>query len=175
MLRPKMFKWICLFGITGMVVCAGGQSVAAESDVGVFEIAAWKQDIAMGTASTTRDVTNVKTSSLPTTRDITSEKIMSLPVTNVADILLTLGSTSRGDDRFHIRGTRTCTLIYIVEDVVMSDPLGAERNLTSADLWTLKEGLYGDTGGFLDELRSDLKLRFDLDENGAVDSYKTDD
>ena len=59
-----------------------------------------------------------------TKRDVSAEKIKTLPVTNVGDIIaMTPGVTVR-NDRFHIRGGRSSEVLYNVDGVSMSDPLG---------------------------------------------------
>ncbi|HUU46602.1 MAG TPA: carboxypeptidase-like regulatory domain-containing protein, partial [Acidobacteriota bacterium] len=59
-----------------------------------------------------------------TKRDVTAEKIRTLPVTNVADILKTQAGVSVRNDRFHVRGGRSTELLYNVDGVSMTDPLG---------------------------------------------------
>jgi outer membrane receptor protein involved in Fe transport len=59
-----------------------------------------------------------------TKRDVTAEKIKTLPVTNVGDILKTQVGVTVRNDRFHIRGGRSTELLYAVDGVTLSDPLG---------------------------------------------------
>lgn len=66
-----------------------------------------------------------------TKRDVTAEKIKTLPVTNVGDILKTQVGVTVRNDRFHIRGGRSTELIYAVDGVTLSDPLGG-RGATAA-------------------------------------------
>ncbi|HWO58300.1 MAG TPA: carboxypeptidase-like regulatory domain-containing protein [bacterium] len=66
-----------------------------------------------------------------TKRDVTAEKIKTLPVTNVGDILKTQVGVTVRNDRFHIRGGRSTELVYAVDGVTLSDPLGG-RGATAA-------------------------------------------
>lgn len=66
-----------------------------------------------------------------TKRDVTAEKIKTLPVTNVGDILKTQVGVTVRNDRFHIRGGRSTELLYAVDGVTLSDPLGG-RGATAA-------------------------------------------
>ncbi len=66
-----------------------------------------------------------------TKRDVTAEKIKTLPVTNVGDILKTLVGVTVRNDRFHVRGGRSTELLYAVDGVTLSDPLGG-RGATAA-------------------------------------------
>jgi len=66
-----------------------------------------------------------------TKRDVTAEKIKTMPVVNVGDILKTTAGVTVRNDRFHIRGGRSSELIYTVDGVSMTDPLGG-RGATQA-------------------------------------------
>jgi outer membrane receptor protein involved in Fe transport len=66
-----------------------------------------------------------------TKRDVTAEKIKTLPVTSVGDILKTQVGVTVRNDRFHIRGGRSTELLYAVDGVTLSDPLGG-RGATAA-------------------------------------------
>ncbi len=66
-----------------------------------------------------------------TKRDVTAEKIKTLPVTNVGDILKTQVGITVRNDRFHVRGGRSTELLYAVDGVTLSDPLGG-RGATAA-------------------------------------------
>ncbi|MBI3872313.1 MAG: TonB-dependent receptor [candidate division Zixibacteria bacterium] len=59
-----------------------------------------------------------------TKRDVTAEKIKTLPVVTIGDILKTQVGVTVRNDRFHIRGGRSSELLYTVDGVSMSDPLG---------------------------------------------------
>jgi hypothetical protein len=165
MARSKMFNWICFIGVTSLVACVGRQGIAAGSDAGVAEIDFWKQDIVITAEATTH-------------RDVTSERIKSLPVTNVAEILKTQVGVTVRNDQFYIC-SRSSEVPYTVKGAAMKDPLGScgpvevpaesEGDLTSTDLSNLIENLYGDTGGFFRELKSEAVPHFDVDDNGEVD------
>ncbi|MEW5701159.1 MAG: carboxypeptidase-like regulatory domain-containing protein [Candidatus Zixiibacteriota bacterium] len=69
-----------------------------------------------------------------TKRDVTAEKIKTMPVVNVGDILKTTAGVTVRNDRFHIRGGRSSELIYTVDGVSMSDPLGGRGATASLNL-----------------------------------------
>jgi hypothetical protein len=72
----------------------------------------------------TRERQMIQMDEATTKRDVTAEKIKSMPVTNVADILKSQVGVTVRNDRFHIRGGRSEEVLYTVDGVSMSDPLG---------------------------------------------------